>query len=139
MKPHHNEKLKELVYSPPIGTLIYLKISKTFDLRPLSARLAGIPEISIYSLQEHCLLAQYHLSIVTSPSDSLVYTFQVTYILVSRVQESLTLAQMDHFLSQRCQWDKSMLSDWSLFNFIRDGSSVSIITNFKKALLNFYY
>ena len=40
-----------------IGTLISFKTSKTFDLRSLSARLAGIPEISIYSLQEHCLLA----------------------------------------------------------------------------------
>ena len=86
-----------------IGALISFKTSKTFDLRPLSARLAGIPEISIYSFQEHCLLVQYHLSIVTSSSDNLVYTFQVTYILVSRIQESLTLAQMDHFLSQRCQ------------------------------------
>ena len=39
-----------------IGVLISFKTSKTFDLRPLSARLAGIPEISIYSFQEHCLL-----------------------------------------------------------------------------------
>ena len=40
-----------------IGTLIYFKTSKTFDLRPLSGKLAGIPEMSIYSLQGHCLLA----------------------------------------------------------------------------------
>ena len=36
--------------------VISFKISKTLDLRPLSARLAGIPKISIHSLQEHCLL-----------------------------------------------------------------------------------
>ena len=68
-----------------LGTLISFKVLKTFDLRPLSARLAGIPKISIHSLQEYCWLAQHLLSIVTILSDSLVYTFQVTYILVPRV------------------------------------------------------
>ena len=102
-KPLKGKRWQSLIKLGSIGTLISVKTLKTFDLRSLSARLAGIPEISIYSLQEHYLLAQYNLSIVTSPSDSLVYMIQVTYILVSRVQESLTLTQMDHFLSRRCQ------------------------------------
>ena len=68
-----------------IGTSIHSKISKTFDSRPLSATLAGIAEISRYSLLEYCSSAQYLLSTVTSTSDSLVFTFIATYILVPRV------------------------------------------------------
>ena len=102
-KPMEGKRWQSLIKLGSTGTLISFKTLETFELRSLLARLAGIPEISIYSLQEHYLLAQYNLSIDTSPSDSLVYMIQVTYILVSRVQESLTLTQMDHFLSQRCQ------------------------------------
>ena len=52
-KPMEGKRWQSLIKLGSIGTLISFKTLETFELRSLLARLAGIPEISIYSLQEH--------------------------------------------------------------------------------------
>ena len=56
-KPLEGKRWQSLIKLGSIGMLISFKTLKTFDLRSLSVRLAGTPEISIYSFQEHRLLA----------------------------------------------------------------------------------
>ena len=56
-KPLEGKRWQSSTKLGSIGTLISFEISKAFDLRSLSARrLAGIPEISVHSLQEYHLL-----------------------------------------------------------------------------------